>query len=231
MLTLPSKLASERIQFTIDYSDMLPWGAVISSARLIVTVSSGVDALPQQVFWKIVSIIGNKVTYRVRLGTPGVIYLLTFGAYAGAVWYEKARKLAILLDYANIAALYPFTRIFTSLPYGAEIVGINYSEAVAFLGGELKSIGLGYLPNDSDTEITALVGGLLRETPTGNVVESSNSIPTLVGGLLQAVATGNVVESSNSIPALIGGALIPVPTGNIVEHSNEIPALVGGQLS
>ena len=85
-MILPAKLVNERLMFLIDYGDELPWGSIITRAKITVTVSSGEDPTPQKVFSQVWDIDGTIVTYQVRNGLPGVVYDLNTAVQVSGEW-------------------------------------------------------------------------------------------------------------------------------------------------
>lgn len=190
-MILPSKLVNERIMFTIDYGDRLAWGSVITQARIIVEVFSGVDTSPQQVFAQVYAIEGTNVTYQVQLGLPGVIYTLIIAVEVLSTWTYYEVKLAVLPDLSDAEAtrvtdaLYPLTRVLTSLPY-VQFVKEETNLSVVPTGGLM--LVLLYLhtvqPDKVDIQIVP-TGGDLFVKPLPYVIDKVNlSILPTNGALL-----------------------------------------------
>ena len=161
-MILPAKLVNERLMFVIDYGDKLPWGSVITLAKITVDVSSGTDPSPQRVFSQTWDIDGTKVTYQVRQGLPGVIYNLNTAVHVAGEWLHMTMKLAVMPDSGDVGALYPLTRIFTSLPYYQYIQdGLDFD--VAFVDAFTQGIFVAYtVPAESLDIDLAFVSGETR---------------------------------------------------------------------
>lgn len=228
-MILPAKLVNERLMFVIDYGDKLPWGSVITLAKITVDVSSGTDPNPQRVFSQTWDIDGTKVTYQVQQGLPGVIYNLNTAVHVAGEWLSVTMKLAVMPDQGSVGALYPLTRVFTSHPY-PQIFYDNSIETVEFLGGLLKEQAAGYLEDDALTEFLELMGGALVEVLPPEIIDNATEVLTLEGGSLVVPPIGNIVDKETEIITLEGGLLKVVPTGEILDNSTETLSLQGGSL-
>jgi hypothetical protein len=117
---LPSKLISERILVEFDFLDQLKWGEALQSATVEVVVEIGVDALPQEMLYKVPVIVdGRFVHQQIFRGTPGVLYQVKCVALGDTFEpYEQVVRLAILPDTAQVP-LFNATYL-TSQPYPVE---------------------------------------------------------------------------------------------------------------
>lgn len=145
---LPSKLISERILVEFDFLDQLKWGEVLESATVEITVEIGIDALPQEMLYKVpVVVSGRYVQQQVWRGTPGVLYQVKCVALGTSLEsYEKFVRLAILPDTAQIPL---FNAIYlTSQPYPVEdIEGFQSTFLLnsGLMQGQFASSGEGFI--------------------------------------------------------------------------------------
>jgi hypothetical protein len=75
-ITLDGKLAGESVSTVFDFISRLATGETISTATVVASVYSGVDATPSAVISGSASISGTKVTQLVVAGVLGVMYKL-----------------------------------------------------------------------------------------------------------------------------------------------------------
>lgn len=202
MEVLPSKTVSERRAFSINFGDELPWGSVITGARLDVRVFSGVDPSPRRIFARFISITGPEVVFQVKQGLPGVTYALTLRVAVGAVWYERECLLSVLSDFADTGPLFPVALSVTSMPY-AQIYYSNISCSISLGAGTLTGVVThAHLDNAFiDVSIQPQVGALYIPTVyTGNTDYLSVSIQPITGTLvIPIVPAGSLANASVSI--------------------------------
>lgn len=117
---LPIKLVTERYTVVFDFLDELAWGDLVDTASVEVVPEVGVDALPQEMLYKLPVVVdGRYVKQQVWWGVPGVVYQLKCEARTVAnIPLEAFVRLAILPDTASIP-LFNATFL-TSLPYPVE---------------------------------------------------------------------------------------------------------------
>lgn len=219
-MILPSKFVSERIMFTVDFGDRLPWGSVVTLAKIIVEVFSGVDTVPQRVFSQVYSIDGTKVTFQVKAGLAGVIYNLITAVQVATKWYYFEMKLAVLPDSANLAPLYPLTRVFTSLPY----VQFTKDEVVpsVFPTGGLLLVVLYKHPMQPDNVNTSLIptGGDLFVKPVPPFIDKVDTSLLPTNGALLIPPIGNFFDKVNTSIVPTNGALFLPPLGTFIDKTN-----------
>lgn len=231
-MILPTKFENERIMFTIDYGDMLPWGSVVELAKITVEVSSGNDPYPQRVFSQIWDIEGTIVTYQVRRGVPGVIYRLLTAVLVAGNWIYKEVRLAIAPDHGDVGSLYPLTRILTTHPY------IQYYDTplVSFLsaaGGELRTIlHFGDISPDKMGAQLASMGGEIKDPPNGIFKDSAASTLIARGGELKLPRAHRMSPDAIENALIANGGELLIPPSGTMESDSVDGALVatGGEL-
>lgn len=213
MRVLPSKTVAERRMFSVDFGDILPWAPTITFARMRVSVFSGTDGTPQQVFWKVISITGTVVIFQVRLGTPGVIYSLKCEVEVNGKWYDRDVKLAILTDFADVSGLYPFTQIFTSGPYAIEWFDeVNVDLAV--VSGILDTLLVEAEMEGDDVNVTfAAVSGALFASQPPEIIDNVNVTLTPMSGTIKVPPNGTIVDRVDVTMFPQVGTLKPGPQG------------------
>lgn len=233
-MILPAKLVNERLMFLIDYGDKLPWGSVVTGAKIEVTVSSGEDTTPQKVFSQVWGIDGTIVTYQVRNGLPGVVYDLNTAVQVSGEWLYMTVKLAVLPDSGDVGALYPLTRVFTSLPY-VQLMTDEISQGMEPTSGVLVQIlyESELQPDNVDLTMEPTGGDLLIPPPGETFSESEMGlIPT--DGDLFTPPTANIDPNSAVVDLALEpstGILAVPPLGNIqVELVNVGLSPTGGTM-
>lgn len=235
-MILPAKLVNERLMFLIDYGDKLPWGSVVTGAKIEVTVSSGEDTTPQKVFSQVWDIDGTIVTYQVRNGLPGVVYDLNTAVQVSGEWLYMTVKLAVLPDSGDVGALYPLTRVFTSLPY-VQLMTDEISQSLEPTSGVLVQVlyESDLQPDNVDISMTPN-GGELIPPATGKFLdEVTLSAATPTDGDLftppPAIADPGACVSDVALEPSTGILAIP-PLGNIqIEEIDLVLVPTGGTLS
>lgn len=214
-MILPTKFENERIMFTIDYGDMLPWGSVVELAKITVEVSSGNDPYPQRVFSQTWDIEGTIVTYQVRRGIPGVIYRLLTAVLVAGDWVYREVKLAIVPDHGDVGSLYPLTRIFTSLLYVQLIVEETIQTVFPTDGLLIRLLYDSAMQPDNVNQSLIPIDGDLFEVPPPEFVDDINQNLIPSNGDLKVPPLGELQD--NVEPTLIptGGELKVPPTGTI----------------
>ncbi len=234
MNTLPIKLVNERLMFTIDYGDKLPWGSVITLAAITVEVFSGEDAHPQRVFSQVWEINGTAVTFQVRQGLPGVIYSLQTKVKFNDDWLYRDLKLAVMPDHGDVGALYPLTRIFTSLPY-VQLVQDSVESVVSPVNGFLVRLLYDATTQPDNVDIGMLpVDGDLFEPPPGEFVDSADVSPVIPtdGDLFEPPPAQVKPDKTTPILLIEDGDLFIPPMGMIDPDLNMLVLVpTGGELT
>jgi hypothetical protein len=232
MSVLPSKTVTERKMFSVDFGDILPWNPVITFARMQVSVFSGVDPAPQQVFWKVVSITGTTVVFQVRLGLVGVVYRLNCQVEVGGQWYDKEVNLAIREDFADVSGLYPFTRFFTSRPYAQQLQSDQINASLLITSGDLDTLLLSADLEDDELLATLipLDGALFNSTPPG-VFDEVDAVITLTSGVLKEPPRGDVRDRIDAVIFPSSGLMFNGPQGLLVDEVDATLTITSGTLA
>lgn len=212
-MILPTKFENERIMFTIDYGDMLPWGSVVELAKITVEVSSGDDPVPQRVFSQTWDIDGTIVTYQVRRGVPGVIYRLLTAVMVAGDWVYKEVKLAVIPDHGDVGSLYPLTRVFTSLPYVQQLVD-SVEHSINPIQGYI--VQLLFESNSQPSNVDQLlevIGGDLKDPPLGDAEDLLDQLLEASSGVLTNPISGRVVDTLDLVLTSDTGTLKIPPIG------------------
>lgn len=230
-MILPAKLVNERLMFLIDYGDKLPWGSVITRAKITVTVSSGEDTTPQKVFSQVWDIDGTIVTYQVRNGLPGVVYDLNTAVQVSGEWLYMTVKLAVLPDSGDVGALYPLTRVFTSLPYVQLIVEETTQTVFPTDGLLIRLLYDSVVQPDNVNQSLIPTNGDLFEVPPPEFVDAINQNLIPSNGDLKDPPLSEL-QDDNVEPTLIptGGQLKIPPLGNVFDQVNQGVLPTGGDL-
>lgn len=121
-IILPSKRRVDVHRIEAPFDQLLQDGEVLVSGECSVVVFSGVDADPEHMLVGEVQVQGTSLYQQIRLGIPGVIYLLTFTATTSeGNLYEVTAKQAVLEDQIPAGPIYTYTYL-TSTPYPLENV-------------------------------------------------------------------------------------------------------------
>lgn len=129
---LPSKLIGETITVSFNFTDVMLWGEVITSAVVTVEVFSGLDYSPENLLSGSTSFVGRTVIQKTHQGLPGVVYILVATIETADHTYIKTRKLAVLSDEGGFGPGGSLTLTGT-LPGGT--VGVTYSNPLQISGG------------------------------------------------------------------------------------------------
>lgn len=156
-IILPSKRRVDVHRIEAPFDQLLQDGEVLVSGECSVVVFSGVDADPEHMLVGEVQVQGTSLYQQIRLGIPGVIYLLTFTATTSeGNLYEVTAKQAVLEDQIPAGPIYTYTYLST-WPYPLEsIEGIGVS--ISFSDGVLWR-----MPMDGINVQVVPLDGILRE--------------------------------------------------------------------
>lgn len=221
-IILPSKLVTERITATFDFSDELAWAEVIVSATTTIVAVSGVDASADVMRYRAPAISNSIVTQQVYKGLPGVIYKITCTIEGGTgATYAKSANLAVLPD--NARTPFMIGVLFTSRPYPIEAID-SYDAALTTIRARLTGIA----QQDSFRSGLTLVSGKI----TGGAVfytqppEAIISSLDIISGNLYGDAVFNTAAPESIISALtiVSGNL----WGSAVAHEQPADAYISG---
>lgn len=224
---LPSKLISERVTVSFDFLPLLLWGELISTATIVVSVTSGYDERPQYLLYSSADINGSTVSHQVWRGLPGVVYNLACNAAgsSGTVYTLNA-LIAILPDDAlnpPLAAtffnsqIYPIEYLESYSSYSNLYAGeftTNSAElfksGAMLLDGTLRIVEQVYAFSDMYRASSMLMDGTLVsviKTYSFNETYRANA-SLLAGTLVRIIVTYDYRETYRSSAALLNGTLV-----------------------
>ena len=121
-MILPSKRRVDTHGITAPFDQLLLPGEVITEALCTVTVFSGTDLDPSHMLEGICQIRGDSLYQQIKLGEPGVIYLLVFTAETdlGNTYAVEARQ-AVLEDQIPAGPIYQYLDL-SSTPYPYDFI-------------------------------------------------------------------------------------------------------------
>lgn len=217
MYLLPTKSVTERLTIVANFADEIPWESTISEVSAEVKVASGIDPTPQKVFWRYSTITGPEVTFQVRAGLPGVIYVVKIGAKVGTSWYFREAKLAVIKDFADGPALFTPTTIVTSHPYPQIWYDQTTSEMIPLRGGRLHvTLIESNLADDRTNPIFRFREGQLFEVPPPEFIDKTSSLAFPASGKLFIPPPGTLDPSKTDVlvrPQT--GKMYQQPLGNL----------------
>lgn len=154
-LSTPSKLVSERISLTFNFSDEMEWAETISNVLVFVFALTGTDPNPEFLFYQVQDIDGQTVVIQVQDGLPGLIYevqVRVVGSTGNT--YTKYAKVAVLPDAAELPQ--SFATFLTSQTYPYFLM--DGAESTAFItGGDLARLIVIYEAPPEGVDSTASV--------------------------------------------------------------------------
>lgn len=206
-LTPPSKLVSERISLTFNFSDEMEWAETISSVLVFVFVLTGTDPDPGLLFYQVWDIDGQTVVIQVQEGLPGVIYEVQIRIVGSSGnTYTKYAKVAVLPDAAELPQSFATFLTTQTYPY-------FFREGIDSLGyvsaGNLTRLILTYEspPEGIDTSVLIPVGNLRDPYQIYTIPpEGVDSSVTISAGILRSplilyTAPPEGINSSASVSA------------------------------
>jgi len=206
MRVFPSKLRSEIFTLTFPFGGLLDVDEEIVLAESVVTVSVGVDTAPKTVKYRSPIILADltTVTQQVRLGLPGVIYLVTVTAVTNFNnEYQFQGHLAVLPDGAAIP------------PY----VGIKYST-------ELYPL----LPVDGISTQSVLISGTVDYIVSAETLDSVESFSALMDAWLPGYPWGYPRDAIESVSYIVSGVFIAINVIYTIDSIKTISTIQSGDL-
>lgn len=161
-LSTPSKLVSERISLTFNFSDEMEWGEAILSAVVTVKVLSGTDPAPERLFYNIKDITEQTVIIQIQNGVAGTLYTVTVTAVAALHSYDKYVHVAALPDQAELPQV--FATFLTSRPYPVYLEDGMSSEALISDGNLTRLIVLYTAPPEGINNTAQITAGQFRDS-------------------------------------------------------------------
>lgn len=97
LLIFDEKAVSEVIPLTVNFSDRLLFGEVVTGVTVTATVFTGTDPTPSAILSGAPTFTNTTVTQLITGGLPGVIYSLVFIAAGSATHaYIKVGRLSVM---------------------------------------------------------------------------------------------------------------------------------------
>lgn len=228
MLTIVqgSKWQAETISIVISFADELSSGDSITDTPVVsIVVNSGFDSNPGNLLYQGCTVTnGNTVEQRIRLGIPGVIYIVTFAVVTVAGdKFEKESYLAILPDPDSAVPNWlPLWSLTTLYPYQSGPDWIRASTVPT--GGRLAQTVIPFGP-DWINSFLSIDGGTLTGSGVTYVIpyEDLQSNAIIIGGTLIFVNTITYNYSHEDIKtnlAILGGTLIQAGLSYVIPSDN-----------
>ena len=231
MRVFPSKLRSEIFTLTFPFGGLLDVGEEIVLAESAVTVSVGIDPAPQIVKYRSPIILADltTVTQQARLGTPGVIYLVTATAVTNFNnEYQLQGMLAVLPDGAAIppyigikysTELYPLlpvdsmksTSILVSADYDY-VIPIETLDSMQSESSLREAYNPGYpwtYPRDAMQSVSVLVSGVVSPVNAIYTIDSMKSVSDIQSGEVYPAIPSTTTDTMQSVSDLIAGTVSP----------------------
>lgn len=180
---LPSKLIPERITVKFNFLDELEWGETLTLALSELEVVSGEDDNPNLMLrlQPVISVDGVEVTQQLRLGTAGVLYMLTI---------EATTSTGRTVNKSAHVAVFP-SQALAPLPFGTYLSSTLY-------------------PVETMEGFDSTGFGLVQGGTVGVTIDAFNSDFTLLSGILSggvAVFTAPVEAFNGTSFELLSGTI------------------------
>lgn len=230
MRVFPSKLRSEIFTLTFPFGGLLDVGEEIVLAESAVTVSVGIDPAPQIVKYRSPIILADltTVTQQARLGTPGVIYLVTATAVTNFNnEYQLQGMLAVLPDGAAIPP-------YIGIKYSTELyplLPVDSMKSTSILVSAEYDYTIPIETMDSMQSSSFLAGAQIPNYPWAYPIDSMKSRSVLSSGVLITINPNYTIDDMQSGSNIQSGEVYPAVPSHTIDDMQSVSDLISGTVS